>query len=157
MNNLRMGYGFDVHKISSGKGIVIGGFNISCDYSLISHSDGDVLAHAIIDALLSATGQRDIGYFFPDTDPSLKGASSLKMLSRVWYGIKDKYSIQQIDFTLVLDFPIMQSYWDDIKKNISKVLSDLEVESISFKAKRTEGVAFVGGVAAMGIVVLCKK
>jgi 2-C-methyl-D-erythritol 2,4-cyclodiphosphate synthase len=157
MNNLKIGYGFDVHKISPGKGIVIGGLSIPCDYSLVAHSDGDVLSHAIIDALLSATGQRDIGYFFPDTDPSLKGASSLEMLSKVWSGIKDRYSIQQADFTLVLDSPIMQPFWDDIRKNISKVLSDLEVDSLSFKAKRTEGVAFVGGVAAMGVVVLCKK
>ncbi|MBN1233650.1 MAG: 2-C-methyl-D-erythritol 2,4-cyclodiphosphate synthase [Candidatus Coatesbacteria bacterium] len=157
MHKLYFGYGFDTHRKKEGNGIHLGGVFIQCDYSVEAHSDGDVLCHAIIDAILSATGQEDIGTLFSDTDPQYKNARSLEMLRKVWNGLVNQFIIEKIDFTIVMDYPILKDYSDKIKNELMTVFGKIEKSKISIKGKRTEGVAFIGGITALGMVVLCRQ
>ena len=138
--DIRIGFGFDVHKFAEGRKLVLCGVELDYPLGLLGHSDADVGLHAIIDAMLSAAGLPDIGSLFPDTDPNLKGISSDKLL----YEAKEKvfkrgFKVAQVDLTFVCDEPKLSPYYGAMKKKLAELL-ELEEELISVKARRTEGV-----------------
>ena len=119
---MRIGHGYDVHRLAEGRKLIIGGVDIPYKKGLLGHSDADVLTHAVMDALLGAAGLPDIGVQFPDTDPAYKDISSLLLLKKVTELIKKEgYRAVSIDATLILQSPKISSYVDDMKRNISAV------------------------------------
>lgn len=156
---IRIGFGYDVHKLEVGYQLWLGGIRIEHTKGSVGHSDGDVLIHAICDGLLGATNLRDIGVQFPDTDQSLKGIDSKILLKKTIELIKTKgYSIGNIDTTICLQRPKIK----DLIPTMQQVLADvmgIEVEDISIKATTTENLGFVGreeGIAAYAVVLLSK-
>ncbi len=153
----RIGFGFDVHAFASHRKLVLGGVTIPFEKGLAGHSDADVLIHAIIDSLLGAAALGDIGTHFPDTDLKYKDADSLTLLTEVSKRLKNKgYRIENIDTTLILQFPKVASYFPQMCMNIAKALS-LSVSQVSVKATTTETLGFTGrgeGVAASAIALL---
>ncbi len=140
----RVGFGFDVHKLTEGRKLILGGVEIPSEKGLLGHSDADVLLHAICDALLGAAALGDIGQHFPDTDPKYKGISSLELLKHVGQLIKENgYSITNIDSTLVLERPKIAPYSDTMRKNIAVALGIGE-NAVSIKATTNEGMGFIG-------------
>ncbi len=156
----RVGFGFDTHKLSSGRELIIGGVHIPHDLGCEGHSDADVLIHAICDALLGATNKRDIGYHFPDTDVQYKERDSSFFLREV-YGLisQEKWKIENIDSTVVIQQPKLSPYILQIQKSLANILN-IEVDSISIKAKTSEKLGFIGreeGISAYSIVLLSKQ
>mgnify|MGYP001566834346 CR=1 FL=1 len=140
----RIGFGFDVHKLVAGRRLIIGGVTIPFEKGLLGHSDADVLLHAIADALLGAAALGDIGKHFPDTDERYKNISSLTLLSNVGELLsQNKFSIVNIDATLVLQKPKIAPYVDTMRRNISKALY-ISIEQVSVKATTNEGLGFIG-------------
>ena len=120
---MRIGHGYDAHQIISGSGMVLGGVEIKCDYSIEAHSDGDIIVHSLIDALLGAAAYGDLGTFFPSSDENLKGISSFSMLSTVLEKLShDNYTINNIDITYVGQVPKLLQYREEIIKNLSKAI-----------------------------------
>lgn len=156
---MRIGSGYDVHKLVEGRPLILGGVNIPFDKGLLGHSDADVLLHAIMDALLGAAALGDIGQHFPDTDPAFRGADSQKLLSEVWGLISQKeYCIMNIDATVIAQRPKLKPYIDQMRKNISLVLH-IDLEQINIKATTEEGLGFTGageGIAASAVCLLQK-
>lgn len=156
-NNFRTGFGYDVHKFSEDRKLILGGVEIPFDKGLAGHSDADVLLHAVCDAILGAAGFKDIGHQFPDTDPEYKNISSLKLLKKSFELISSNgWEIANIDCTLVLEKPKIYNYTDQMKKNISEIIMTNE---ISIKATTSEGIGFVGreeGCVAYATVLLFK-
>ena len=141
---MRIGQGFDVHKIKPGKGLVLGGIYIDCDYSIEAHSDGDIIIHALIDSLLGAAAYGDLGTYFPSEDNSFKDVSSASMLLIVIEKLrKDNFSILNIDITYVGEVPKIISYREKIIKNLSIILG-LDSNKISCKATTTDGLGYEG-------------
>ncbi len=141
---IRIGLGYDLHPLESGFPLVIGGCTIPSERGAKGHSDADVLIHAIMDALLGAMGKRDIGYYFPDTNPSYKGISSLKLLKEIKKMMdKENFSILNIDCVILLEHPKIAPYIEDMKKNISEILK-IEKEQIGIKATTTEKIGPIG-------------
>ena len=136
----RVGTGFDIHRLVEGRPLRIGGVLIPGPVGFLGHSDGDILVHALCNALLGAAGFKDIGAYFPDTDAKWKNMDSLSvMLPQVFNMVREKkYSIGNIDSTLVLERPKLAPYIDAMKANLSEKLNSLEIERISIKATRTE-------------------
>ncbi len=132
-----IGIGFDIHRLGGNGPLRLGGVEIPFDRGLMAHSDGDVLIHALIDALLGAVGGPDIGDLFPDTDPKWKGTDSLEMLKAVLSMI-GQISIVNIDAVLIMDSPSLGHYKEQIRQRLSEVLG-LPVEKVGIKAKTTEG------------------
>ena len=132
-----VGVGFDIHRLGGRGPLKLGGIEIPSDKGVIAHSDGDVLIHALIDALLGALGRPDIGDLFPDSDPKWKGADSLEMLKAVLSMI-GQINIVNIDAVLIMDNPRLGNYKEQMRRRLSEVL-DLPVEKIGIKAKTTEG------------------
>ncbi len=132
-----VGVGFDIHRLGGRGPLKLGGIEIPSDKGVIAHSDGDVLIHALIDALLGALGRPDIGDLFPDSDPKWKGADSLEMLKAVLSMI-GQINIVNIDAVLIMDNPRLGKYKEQIRRRLSEIL-DLPVEKIGIKAKTTEG------------------
>lgn len=157
---MRIGHGYDVHRFTVGDFIVIGGVKIPYEKKLEAHSDGDVLAHAIADSLLGAAGERDIGYFFPDTSDEFKNADSLALLSRVKEIISKKgYEICNIDSTLIAQAPKMAPYIENMRLNLSKALN-IPYENVNVKATTEEKLGFTGrkeGIAAHSVCLLKSK
>jgi len=157
---MRIGFGFDVHRLVEGRPLILGGVKIPFSKGLLGHSDGDVLVHAIIDALLGAMGAGDIGQHFPDTDLNLKGISSLKMLAKVREMLQvQKFIIINLDATIVAEAPKLNPYFPKMKKEIATVLN-IPSECINLKAKTTEGLGYLGqgqGIAAYAVVLLKEK
>jgi len=155
--NFRTGFGYDVHRFSNERKLILGGVEIPFDKGLAGHSDADVLLHAVCDSLLGAAGFKDIGHQFPDTDPEYKNISSIVLLKRSFELIKSKgWEIANIDCTLVLEKPKIYKYTDQMKKNISDIILTNE---ISIKATTSEGIGFVGreeGCVAYATVLLYK-
>jgi len=155
----RIGNGYDVHRLVEGRNLVMGGVNIPFEKGLLGHSDADVLVHAIMDALLGACGERDIGKHFPDNDNSYKGISSLKLLSRVKEIISAKgYRVGNIDSIIVAQAPKMAPLIELMKKNVAETLN-ICIEDINIKATTTEGLGFAGtgeGIAAYAVACLYK-
>jgi len=154
---MRVGQGYDVHRLTNGRDLIIGGVNIEYEKGLDGHSDADVLVHAIMDALLGAAAFSDIGNLFPDTDEKYKGANSLEMLSEVGALIRQNgFVIANIDSTIIAQEPKMRPYIGQMRANIANAL-EMEVSRISVKATTEEGLGFTGrkeGIAASAICLL---
>jgi 2-C-methyl-D-erythritol 2,4-cyclodiphosphate synthase len=144
MLGFRVGNGYDVHKLVEGRKLILGGVEIPYDKGLLGHSDADVLVHSIMDALLGACGESDIGKHFPDNDMSYKGISSLVLLEKVKGILHSKgYSISNIDSIIVAEKPKLSPYIDEMKEKISGVLQ-IDKDCIGIKATTTEGLGFTG-------------
>ena len=158
MNGLRIGQGWDVHRIVAGRPLILGGVTIPCEFGLEGHSDADVLAHAITDALLGAAALGDIGMHFPDTDPRWKGADSLKFLRHAQSLVAEKgYAIVNVDSTVILERPKLKEFRSAIRAKLAETLQ-LEAGLVSVKFKTAEKVGPVGqglSAEAQAIVMLC--
>jgi len=157
--NMRVGFGYDVHKLIYGKPLILGGIKIPYSKGLSGHSDADVLTHAVIDAILGGLGEGDIGRHFPDSDPAYKGIDSLLLLKEVM-SIADlkNYKINNLDATIVAQNPRLASYLKDMEKRLSGVLRT-SIENVNIKATTTEGLGFCGrgeGIASYAAVTLIK-
>ena len=157
---MRIGHGYDVHRFCDGEFITIGGVKIPYSKGLLAHSDGDVLAHAVADALLGASGQRDIGYFFPDNDNQYKNIDSMILLSRVKEIIlSNGFEIENIDCTVVAQAPKMMPHIENMRKNIAVALG-AEYELVNVKATTEEHLGFTGrgeGISAHCVCLLKNK
>jgi 2-C-methyl-D-erythritol 2,4-cyclodiphosphate synthase len=158
--NFKIGQGIDFHRLEKGSDLWLGGIKIRSDKGCIAHSDGDVLLHAICDALLGAAGLNDIGHQFPDNDPGFKNIDSKILLKRTYGFIKDKgFHIINIDSTICLETPKISPYIPDMKSVISSILQT-EEDSVSVKATTTEKMGFAGreeGIFAMAVVLLNRQ
>lgn len=154
---MRIGKGYDVHQLITGEELILGGVKIAHHKGLAGHSDADVLVHAIVDALLGAMAEADIGAHFPDNDPANKGISSMVFLEHCRKLLaKKNYSISNIDSTIIAQAPKLRPYINEMRANIASVLG-LELSQVSVKATTTEGLGFAGreeGIAADAIVLL---
>lgn len=157
---MRIGIGYDVHKLVKNRKLIIGGVNIPYEKGLLGHSDADVLVHAIMDSILGALGQGDIGKHFPDTDDVYKDISSIVLLERVYkILLKSGYKIGNIDCIIVAQKPKMASYIEEMKNNISKILNTSS-KNINIKATTTEQLGFEGreeGIAAYSVSLLLEN
>ena len=155
----RVGNGFDVHKFIKGKKLILGGVLIDYEFGLEAHSDGDVLLHAICDALLGAVSEKDIGFHFPDTDEKWNNVSSLELLENVYDLIKIKgYVINNIDSIIIAEEPKISPYIDKMRINIAKALNTNQ-DYVSVKATTTERLGFTGrkeGIASQAVIMLRK-
>ena len=155
--SIRIGHGYDVHKFGGTGPIVIAGVKIEYNMGLIAHSDGDVVLHALCDALLGALALGDIGKHFPDTDPALSGIDSRDLLRHVYKLITDKqYKLGNVDLTIVAQMPKMAPYIEAMRINIAQDLS-ADISQINVKATTTEKLGFTGrkeGIAAYAVVLL---
>ncbi len=152
---MRIGHGYDVHKLAEGRKLIIGGVHIPNEKGLLGHSDADVLIHAIMDALLGAATLGDIGRMFPDTDSNFKDANSLFLLKTVCNELKlFRYNIVNIDSTIIAQSPKMSSYIPQMKKNISKVC-DINESQINIKATTEEHLGFTGRLEGISAHAVC--
>ena len=157
---MRIGHGYDVHKLVEGRKCIIGGVDIPFSKGLLGHSDADVLVHAVMDAIIGALALGDIGHLFPDNDPVYEGADSLALCARVAEIMKEKgYMVGNIDATVIAQAPKMAPYINQMRENIASVLNT-EVENISVKATTEEKLGFTGeglGISAHAVCLLEKK
>ena len=154
---MRIGMGYDVHKLVDDRKLIIGGVEIPYEFGLLGHSDADVLLHAIMDSLLGACALGDIGKHFPDTDPVYKGISSIKLLEHVRDLVdKEGYIIDNIDATIIAQKPKMAPYINAMRENIAKALR-IDINQINVKATTEEGLGFTGsgqGISSQSIALL---
>ena len=154
---MRVGMGYDVHKLVEGRDLIIGGVRIPHTLGLLGHSDADVLLHAIMDALLGAAGLGDIGKHFPDTDPQYKGISSMKLLSHVAELIRERgYVVENIDATIIAQKPKMRPHIPQMEENIAGALG-ISTDQVNVKATTEEGLGFTGteeGISSQAICAL---
>ena len=154
---MRIGMGYDVHRLVEDRKLIMGGVEIPYEKGLLGHSDADVLLHAIMDALLGAAALGDIGKHFPDTDPAFKGISSVKLLQHVGELLEEnKFLIENIDATIIAQAPKMRPYIDRMRQNIASALQ-IEAEQVNVKATTEEGLGFTGtgeGISAQAICML---
>lgn len=154
-NSVRVGYGYDVHRLVEGRRLILGGVEIPFEKGLLGHSDADVLAHAISDALLGAGALGDIGHLFPDTDPRFAGADSLKLLTRVCEVLREKgFQISNIDATLVAQRPKVAPYIDEMRKNLAAACG-IDTDKVSVKATTEERLGFTGSGEGMSASAVC--
>ena len=152
---MRIGHGYDVHKLVEGRDLILGGVKIQHHLGLLGHSDADVLLHAVSDALLGAAGLGDIGKHFPDTDPQYKGADSLKLLRIVGEKVKEAgYRISNIDVTMIAQRPKLRPSIRMMEFNIAGAL-DLDVSRVNVKATTEERLGFTGGEQGMACHAVC--
>ena len=155
----RIGQGFDVHQLTAGRPLIIGGISIPYEKGLLGHSDADVLLHTVSDACLGAIGEGDIGKHFPDTDPNFKDADSAKLMEHVWELVKNKgYELVNADCTIIAQKPKMAPYIEQMRVRIAELL-EAEPEQINVKATTTEKLGFTGrgeGIASQAVVLLRK-
>ena len=154
---MRIGMGYDVHRLVEGRKLIMGGVEIPYEKGLLGHSDADVLLHAIMDALLGAAALGDIGKHFPDTDPAYKGISSIKLLKHVGELLEENlFLIENIDATIIAQAPKMRPYIDAMRQNIADALG-IELSQVNVKATTEEGLGFTGsgeGIASQAICLL---
>lgn len=154
---MRIGHGYDVHKLVEGRKLIVGGVDIPHSLGLLGHSDADVLLHAISDAILGACAMGDIGGMFPDTDPEWEGADSLKLLETVVKRVNDDgFFIENIDSTLIAQKPKMKPYIDEMRKNIANACN-IDISCVSVKATTEEKLGFTGreeGISAHAVVLI---
>ncbi|MBQ2667880.1 MAG: 2-C-methyl-D-erythritol 2,4-cyclodiphosphate synthase [Clostridia bacterium] len=154
---MRIGHGYDVHALAENRDLILGGVKIPYEKGLMGHSDADVLAHAVSDALLGAAALGDIGVLFPDNDPQYKGADSLKLLSAVVAAVRRKgYAIGNIDATIIAQRPKLRPYIDEMRRNLASACN-VEIDRISVKATTEEHLGFTGrgeGIAAHAVCLL---
>lgn len=154
---MRIGMGYDVHRLVEDRDLIIGGEKIEYEYGLLGHSDADVLLHAIMDALLGAAALGDIGTHFPDTDERYRGISSVRLLAYVDQLLEENgYSVGNIDATIIAQRPKMAPYIQKIRENIANTLG-LELNQVNIKATTEEGLGFTGsgeGISAQAVCIL---
>ena len=160
MSKIRIGHGYDVHKLVEGRRLILGGVDIQYEKGLLGHSDADVLLHAISDSLLGAAALGDIGKHFPDTDDAYKNADSLVLLSRVNDIIKAAgYQVSNIDATIIAQAPKLAPHIEQMRKNIAKALS-IDIADVSVKATTEERLGFTGrgeGISAHAVCIIEKN
>lgn len=156
---MRIGFGYDVHKLVEERKLILGGVEIPYELGLLGHSDADVLTHALMDALLGAAALGDIGKHFPDNDPAYKGIDSLLLLAKVGEILAaHNYAVNNIDTTIVAQRPKLAPYIPEMRAKIADVLH-LELDKVSIKATTTEGLGFTGeglGIAAYAVCTLAE-
>jgi len=154
---MRVGIGFDVHRFINGRPLILGGVNIPFEMGLEGHSDADVLTHSIIDAMLGAVAEGDLGYYFPDTDEQFKGISSLELLKDAVRILENKgYRLSNIDVIAILERPKLAPYRQQMREIIAKI-TGLDISKVSIKATTTEGLGFTGrgeGIASQAVVLV---
>ncbi len=157
---IRIGHGYDVHKLVEGRKLILGGVDIPHETGLLGHSDADVVVHAIMDAMLGALALGDIGKHFPDTDPVYSGADSIKLLKRITEIIAEKcYSVGNIDSTIICQAPKLAPHIDTMRKNIAEAIG-CDISQVSVKATTEEKLGFTGakeGISAHAVCVLLRK
>ena len=155
---MRIGHGYDVHRLVQGRPLILGGVTIPHTMGLLGHSDADVLLHAVADALLGAAALGDIGCLFPDTDPAYEGADSLELLRQTAQVVYNAgYSCCNVDATVLAQKPKLRPFIDDMRRNIADALS-IDVSAVSVKATTEEKLGFTGaeeGIAAHAVCLLC--
>lgn len=152
---MRIGLGYDIHRLTENRDLILGGVKIPYELGLLGHSDADVLVHAIIDSMLGSLALRDIGYHFPDTNEKFKGANSLILLKKTNELIKKEgYKIINIDSNIICQKPKLMDYIEEMRKNISSVL-ELELNQISIKAKTNEKMDSIGNGIAIVANAIC--
>jgi 2-C-methyl-D-erythritol 2,4-cyclodiphosphate synthase len=154
---MRIGHGYDVHRLVTGRKLVMGGVDIPWERGLLGHSDADVLLHAIADGILGAIGEGDLGRHFPDSDPAYKGADSLKLLAHVMGLAAERgFKLGNLDATIIAQLPKMAPHIPGMRENIATVLT-AEITQINIKATTEEGLGFSGageGIAAHAVVLM---
>lgn len=156
---MRIGHGYDVHKLVEGRRLIIGGVDIPYEKGLLGHSDADVVLHAIADAILGALAMGDIGKHFPDTDPAFKGADSIKLLEHV-VSLAEKrgYCVGNLDATIIAQRPKMAPHIQQMRENVAKACR-VDVDQINIKATTEEGLGFTGtgeGISSHAVVLMLK-
>ena len=159
MTNLRIGHGYDVHRLTEGRELILGGVSVPYEKGLLGHSDADVLTHAVMDALLGAAALGDIGGLFPDTDAAYAGISSLLLLKRVAEKLREAgYAVVNIDATILAQAPKLAPYRERMREWLARAIG-LDVSRVSVKATTEEGLGFTGeglGIAAHAVALLEK-
>ncbi len=154
---MRVGMGYDVHRLVPERDLVLGGVKIDYERGLLGHSDADVLLHAIMDAVLGAAALGDIGKHFPDTDPAYRGASSIRLMEQVRQMVeKEGFSVGNVDATIIAQRPKMRPYIDEMRGNIARALG-VGVSQVNVKATTEEGLGFTGsgeGISAQAVCLL---
>jgi 2-C-methyl-D-erythritol 2,4-cyclodiphosphate synthase len=146
---MRIGYGYDVHRLTEGRRLILGGVDIPFELGLLGHSDADVLVHAVMDSLLGAAALGDIGKHFPDTDEKYKGADSIELLRKVSSLLKEKgYRIGNVDSVICAQKPKLAPYIDEMRKNIAEAIG-ISVDRVSVKATTEEKLGFTGEMLGM--------
>ncbi len=156
---MRIGMGYDIHRLVSGRRLVLGGVEIPFEKGLLGHSDADALIHAVCDALLGAAGLGDIGEHFPDTDPAYKGISSMKLLARTYEMVAAGFSVVNLDATIFAEAPKLSPYKSRMRKNIAGIV-EIEPGRINIKATTSEGLGMIGtgeGISAMCVALLDER
>ncbi len=157
---IRVGFGFDVHQLTEGRDLILGGVQIPHTKGALGHSDADVLIHAICDALLGAAGLKDIGYYFPDTSAEFKGIDSKILLQRVMDLLQERnYVVGNVDASLILEKPKIKPFIDQMRETLAPILK-IETGDISIKATTNEKMGYVGreeGVAAYAVCLIEKQ
>lgn len=157
---MRIGFGYDVHRLVEGRPLIIGGVEIPHTHGLLGHSDADVLIHAICDAILGAAGLRDIGYYFPDTDDNFKNADSKVLLARSLELVeKEGYIVSNIDTTICVERPKLNPHIEAMKQTLAPILK-VSVKDVGIKATTNETIGFVGrreGIVAYAVALLQKN
>ena len=152
---MRIGHGYDVHRLVEGRALILGGVSIPHSVGLDGHSDADVLLHAVMDALLGAAGLRDIGYHFPDTDMRYKGADSMELLGCVAQKIKDAgYRVSNVDVTMIAQAPKLKPFIPQMTENIAAKLQ-IDVSRVNVKATTEEHLGFTGTKEGMSCHAVC--
>ena len=152
---MRIGHGYDVHRLVPARDLILGGVKIDYELGLLGHSDADVLLHAVMDALLGAAALRDIGYHFPDTDPAYKGADSGKLLIRVGELLQENgYRVGNLDVTLIAQRPKVKDYIPQMIKNIAECLK-IQENQVNVKATTEEKLGFTGDGSGMACHAVC--
>lgn len=152
---MRIGHGYDVHRLVEGRNLILGGVKIEYELGLLGHSDADVLLHAVSDALLGAAGLGDIGKHFPDTDPQYKGADSLELLRIVGKKIQDAgYRVRNIDVTMIAQKPKLRPHIPAMEDNIARAVG-IEVSRVNVKATTEEHLGFTGTMEGMACHAVC--
>lgn len=156
---MRVGTGYDVHRLTEGRALILGGVTIPYEKGLLGHSDADVLVHAVMDALLGAAAMGDIGQHFPDTDEKYQGISSIRLLRSVAELLKEeRYLVENIDAVIIAQRPKMRPYIPEMEKNIADAL-DISVSQVNVKATTEEGLGFTGsgeGISAHAVCLIEK-
>ena len=156
---MRIGHGYDVHRLTEGRKLILGGVDIPYEKGLLGHSDADVLAHAIMDSILGALALGDIGKLFPDTDPAYEGADSLKLLAAVANLVREQgFSIVDIDCVIAAQAPKLSPYRDTMRENLATACG-IAVENLGVKATTTEHLGFEGreeGISAQAVALVCR-
>lgn len=159
MSDMRIGHGYDVHRLAEGRRLILGGVDIPWEKGLLGHSDADVLTHAVMDALLGAAGLGDIGRHFPDTDPAYAGADSLKLLEHVVGLLRERgFAVGNVDATILAQRPKLAPHIPRMRDNLARVMG-IDPGRVNVKATTEEGLGFTGsgeGIAAHGVALIEK-